>query len=332
MRNRFHLEKYHRTRRYKCPACGRPHCYARYVDSQGEIELPMECGRCDHEVSCGYHRPPREFLEKMFPDPFTAPSSLSLPMERLNPVLSNPASTLDDIKRHSSMPEVIVQHSMQRYEINPLYLFLSKRFGKEGTLALFREYGVGTSQRWGGATVFWQRDIDGIVRTGKIMGYDPETGHRVKNPRPLMQWAHCLIPREITTDDHSLAEPPHDFQLRQCYFGEHLLGKYPEKEVAIVESEKTALIASVEFPKIVWIATGGLSNLRPTKALAGRDVILIPDCGAEDRWQEKMLQMHMGVNSPKSIRISRMLSVRITPEQRSQGWDLADLLLQGRDQ
>jgi hypothetical protein len=32
-----------------------------------------------------------------------------------------------------------------------------------------------------------------------------------------------------------------DFELKQCYFGEHLLEKYPEKPVAVVESEKTAV-------------------------------------------------------------------------------------------
>ncbi len=190
---RFHLEKYHRTRRYTCPACGRPHCYARYVDSQGQIELPMECGRCDHEVSCGYHRPPREFLAQIFPDPFDAPARLSRPMKELRPLGSKPEVTEVENERLLTIPEEIVQRTLDCYEINPLYIYLSKVFGEEGTRALFMEYGVGTSKRWGGATIFWQRDIDGIVRTGKIMGYDPLTGHRIKNPRPQMQWAHCLI-------------------------------------------------------------------------------------------------------------------------------------------
>jgi hypothetical protein len=46
------------------------------------------------------------------------------------------------------------------------------------------------------------------------------------------------------------------FQLSQCLFGEHLL-KDTETPVAIVESEKTAIIASCYYPEFIWLACGG---------------------------------------------------------------------------
>ncbi len=56
-----------------------------------------------------------------------------------------------------------------------------------------REYCVGTSKHWPGACVFWQTDINGCVRTGKVMLYDAESGKRVKEPFNHVSWAHSLM-------------------------------------------------------------------------------------------------------------------------------------------
>ena len=51
---RYHLLKYKdRNSRFRCPNCGRPHCFTPYVD---ENDVPVDVeryGRCDHEQSCG---------------------------------------------------------------------------------------------------------------------------------------------------------------------------------------------------------------------------------------------------------------------------------------
>ena len=70
------------------------------------------------------------------------------------------------------------------------------------------------------------------------MLYDPETGHRIKEPRSYVTWVH--------TDLHY-----EEYNLKQCFFGEHLLSAYPNKSVAIVESEKSALIATHFMPDFV---------------------------------------------------------------------------------
>ena len=65
---------------------------------------------------------------------------------------------------------------------------------KEAIDLLSVEYHVGTSKHWTGATVFWQVDNQGKVRTGKVMLYNPETGKRVKEPYSHVSWVHSLIP------------------------------------------------------------------------------------------------------------------------------------------
>ena len=49
-----------------------------------------------------------------------------------------------------------------------------------------------------------------------------------------------------------------DYNLKQCLCGEHLLSEKPTKPVAIVESEKSALIATHYMPEFIWLAGSGM--------------------------------------------------------------------------
>lgn len=155
----------------------------------------------------------------------------------------------------SYIDENIMRSSQKCYEANNLFLFLSSQFGETATLSLMEKYHVGTSKHWTGATVFWQVDNQGKVRTGKVMLYNPETGKRVKEPYNHISWVHSLIPHK-------------DFNLCQCFFGEHLINAVKTKPIALVESEKTALIASYYLPQFVWIASGGKNGCFNTKSLS----------------------------------------------------------------
>ena len=115
----------------------------------------------------------------------------------------------------------------------------------------------------------------------------------------------------------------HDFRLRQCLFGLHLLR--PETQtVAIVEAEKTAVVASMFFPDVLFLATGGITNLRKEtcEPLKNKRVILFPDLGAEEIWEEKAKTIP-GLNNSL---ISHWLSNNATEEMRRKGLDIADIL------
>ena len=93
----------------------------------------------------------------------------------------------------SFMDSAVMQHSLSHYDINPLYTFLSDTIGRSNTERLFKLYRVGTSKKWNGSAVFWQVDSNGQVHTGKIMGYDAKTGHRLKVPHPHVCWVHTEL-------------------------------------------------------------------------------------------------------------------------------------------
>lgn len=92
-------------------------------------------------------------------------------------------------------------------------------------------------------------------KTGKFIKYNPVTGHRIKDDgtgAPIT-WVHSLLKR-----NGALVQ---GWELSQCLFGEHLLAKYPDKPVALVESEKTAVVCACTNPDCVWLATGGKGQL-----------------------------------------------------------------------
>jgi hypothetical protein len=113
------------------------------------------------------------------------------------------------------------------------------------------------------------------------------------------------------------------FELRQCLFGEHLLIDIA-KPVAVVESEKTAVIASVYLPQFIWLACGSLSNLTEIKCciLKGRTVALFPDLNGFDKWKSKAKELsHLAL-----FTVSDLLERKATEAEKKQGLDLADYL------
>lgn len=204
---RFHLQKYRYGSKISCPNCGRSRCFVRYVDEESIIRFPDTVGKCDHENSCGYHYTPREYFRDN-PDVLSQPDGGRADRCILPRVAERETPHPDP----SFISADVVARSLSHYEINPLYYYLCQTFGEEEAQRLFRLYRIGTSSKWGGATIFWQTDRQGQVRTGKIMLYDPATGHRIKEPRAYVSWVH------------SESHLP-DFHLRQCPFGEHLLNR-----------------------------------------------------------------------------------------------------------
>ena len=304
--HRFILEPYKGvSTRHTCPNCHRQRCFSKYIDTEKQIQFPEYVGRCDHEQKCGYHFTPRDYFEQ---NPAEKEKFSDSTFRSYAPVkVVQPVTT-------SYIDLDIVNQSLRGYPANKLFQFLSAQFGGAETLKLMKKYKVGTSKYWDGATVFWQTDNQCRVRTGKIMLYNSETGKRIKEPYNHVTWAHSVLHKG-------------DYNLKQCFFGEHLLSENKNRPVALVESEKTALIASYYLPQFLWIASGGKNgcfNANSLFVLAGRSAVLFPDLGATNYWRSKIeLMKSCGIE----VQMFDYLESNASESERKEGYDIADYLL-----
>lgn len=300
--HRFLLEPYKGMKtRYNCPQCQKNKTFTKYIDTETGNHINTLVGKCNRESKCGYHYPPKQYF---------IDTNTNIENTPLNYSINKPLVQKEEEKQTSYIPLNIFNNSLKDYDSNQLVCFLNNLFGATITSELISRYFIGTTDCWNGATVFWQIDIKGKIRTGKIMLYNQTTGKRVKEPYNHINWAH-------KTNNIN------DFELDQCFFGEHLLID-KTKPIALVESEKTALIASVYFPKFIWLAVGSLNNLNANKCMMLRDrnVVLFPDLGAFTKWEEK-------ANSIEGLKyhISNLLEKKALQNEKNEGLDLADYLV-----
>lgn len=314
---RYILEPYKGpASRYTCPRCHHKRTFSRYIDTLNMEHLPAELGRCSREVNCGYHAKPHQFKAD----------------NRQPANHHHGAKTLNQqaFAANCVIHPQYVNETFDNYNDNNFVQFLITRFGLGLAAEAVARYRIGTSNHWRGATIFWQIDTGLDVRTGKVMLYDRQTAKRVKTPFNHITWVHALLLKQIrlnneqltlTHGDKAIPLPTDMFTLQQCFFGEHLLAENPNKPVGIVESEKSAILASIYLPQITWLAAGSLSmlNAQRCEMLKQHDVTLFPDLNGYARWNAVARQMQ--------FKISTLLESAASTEDRILGLDLADYLL-----
>lgn len=296
---KFKFEKYKNLHsRYTCPKCKKKHELTRYIYSETGTHIADHVGRCNREVECGYDYTPKQY----FADNNIKPEES---------ITNNCNPKCEVVKPTSYISQLLFNGSLIRSQ-NHLITYLESLFGKETTEGLIMKYFIGTSRHWNCSTVFWQVDNTGKIRSGKIMLYNPKTGKRIKKPFNHITWVH-----KVTEQN--------DFNLKQCFFGEHLLNRYPSMPVAICESEKTAIISSIYLPQYLWLSSGQLHGLNYEKCLVlkGREVKLFPDLKCYERWNEKAKEF----SSIASFSMSDMLENMATEEDIANGNDIADVLI-----
>jgi len=284
--------------RFVCPACKkRDKTFTLYIDTETKQPLHYTVGICNRLSKCGYHYTPKQYF-------------IDNNMGFTKPVYYSPP-TLFKQQAISYIPDVVFTASLKQYSNNHFVQFLSSLFNDDVVQKLVHKYYIGTAKYWQGTTVFWQVDASGKIHTGKLMLYNPTTGKRVKQPYNHIQWAHKTIGQT-------------NFNLRQCLFGEHLLA-HNNQQVALVESEKTALIASVYLPDFIWLAAGSLSNLtlQKCKVLQDKSVTLYPDLNGFEKWNAKAKEL----SAICEISVSNLLERHASQTEKQQGLDLADYLV-----
>ena len=315
---RYQLERYRgRSTRYICPQCKRKQSFTRYIDTYNNNEYVSDnVGKCNRIDKCGYHYTPKQYYTD---NPWKRDSGGWL-VEN-DRVFNQPSKTKPPqppaVPPTSYIPEWVATGSLKRDSTH--LQWLRTTFGSDEAERIRQLYGVGGTRD--GRVVFWQRDTQGLLRTGKIMAYDPVTGRRTKGAGSC-DWAHSIMLRE-----GRIAQP---YNLKQCLYGEHLLGHeaYATATVAIVESYKTAHVGAIVLPEMLWTATDSLQGLTAERLmpLRGRHVVLYPDEGrGEEIWREKIRSIahEVGFDYTISNAISLYDSANIGP---SAGRDIADLV------
>lgn len=195
--------------------------------------------------------------------------------------------------------------------------------------------------------VFWQINAEGHICEGKVMYYQADA-HRsqVRNPVSI-SW--------LLRQKHLL---PEGWKAQNCLFGLHLLHEVHDNEndtlrydtlhydndnqiIAIVESEKTAIICSERLPTInqgsgqipvIWMATGGLNNLsvQILLPLKGQKIILFPDTDPTGKayadWLRIAGEAAKVLGHP--VNVSNLLEHYATEEQKQRKIDIADFIIE----
>lgn len=239
-----------------CPQCGKKRFVPFVLTADGKTLAGSEYGRCDRETSCGYFR---------YPDKEARATVEVEPRKELPPALFTftPNDTLN-------------------YDGNSLFDAFKYLTDRERLTGSFRRYYIGTGTQ--GACVYPQFDGT-FLRTAKAIHYGND-GHRMKDMQgeqlPVI-WYH---------KQKDVAQYMQTHQLKQCFFGQHLLKQYPTANVYVVEAEKTAVMMAATdrkpMKKRIWLACGGSQMLKGAidlMPLIGRDVTLIPDDGQYWNWK-----------------------------------------------
>lgn len=271
------------SRKQTCPHCGRQKCFKPYINNETGEMLHEAVGRCDHEQSCQYHYTPHDY----FADHPEARDQEKDGKTRPKPVVQIKAPVMKEYQQTEFFPLSWAEAAVKRDGTFTRW-FLSLPFPDTIKQRVLVEYYVGATANdiclnhvnYGPAAVFWMIDEQQRVHDAKLIAYQIN-GHRVEG------WGNSM--RSICK---KTGKGPQLDETEKVLFGLHLLPKYPDKAVCIVESEKTALICACQYPKFLWLATGGCGNLQTSKLkpLLNRRVIVYPDSGECSKWKERMAE------------------------------------------
>ncbi|MCQ2242796.1 MAG: DUF6371 domain-containing protein [Bacteroidaceae bacterium] len=293
--------------KHTCPYCGSRKSFRRYVDATTGLELSDNCGICDHKNRCGANYPPRELFRD---HPELRPDDMSRDYPNVGrgfpsrdyPQVGRGFPSRDSgfIRANGSQMFALQSNEYHQTEFFPFEWaekatsrestfsrwFMQLPYAEETKRKVLAEYYVGGTEKdivvrgvnYGPAAIFWMIDEQERVHDAKLIAYKGD-GHRAEG------WGNSI--RSIC---EKTKKGPQLEQTEKVLFGLHLINRYPDKVVCIVESEKSALICACHYPDYVWLATGGCGNLQPQKLqpLMNRTIVVYPDSGEYHKWSERM--------------------------------------------
>jgi hypothetical protein len=327
MDNRFSLDK--SSKKHLCPQCNKKR-FVFYIDTETNDYLPAIYGRCDRLDNCSYHLNP--YKDNYLKDNTTdhkEPKDWK-PKQKLKTVYFDLETFKQTLK-----PE--------RYEINTFIQNLLKNvkypFDIEDINKVIELYYLGTVANGYrvGANTFPFIDKDGKIRAVQVKQFDEQ------NHTTGTDFLHSIIEKHHNQNKTALPAWLQDYNKNEskvsCLFGEHLLSKYPNNPIALVEAPKTAIYGTLYLgppthPKnFIWLAVYNKSSFSfdKLKVLKGRDVFVFPDLSKDGNtfkeWETKAKEYQKLLSGTRFI-FSDLLERLASTEQKDKGADIADILIQ----
>lgn len=297
---KYTLEKYSGPKsRFICPNCKQKGEFSRYINNKTNSYISDEVGKCNRIDKCGYHSTPKEYFKN-------------------NNIVSVSNDTSDTNDTRDTLDTSLIQYDTIPFDLvsktfdsnialntNNFVKYLLRIFNDSLTIDLINKFKIGTAKN--NYTLFYQIDTEGNIRTGKKILYDSLTGKR----KDSIVYIHKKIDL--------------NYKLNQCFFGLNQLQNNYEN-VAIFESEKSAVLMSVYLENFICLAAGGsnMLNLEKFKILKDKkckSVILFPDKSYYDSWKEIAIKFSKILNM--DLRVSKVLE---KSDITNKGDDLADYL------
>lgn len=246
--------------------------------------LSLEYGICDRVNNCGYHNNPGNLSETNKKDLYNmVNATVSKKPETQTKSVYPTNEQLTCLSRHTSPFHVFCKEALKIPDEH------------------FKLWNIGTRDPF---TEFAYQNIQGRVVNIVSIEYLTK-GNNVKRNKERFPFSL----KANKGEKYSL-----------CLFGEHLLQE--GKIVCLVESEKTAFIASHFYPQFNWIATGGANKLTDEKidVLFNRRILYLNDADRAGKENSTIRKL-------KAYKLDFEV-IDLFPD-RNDGYDLADAIIEG---
>jgi hypothetical protein len=251
------IKKFDTKRNFKIitPCCNRSNSDGKFVNYK---ELPEIYGYCH---SCGKSSLPPSIYEDQDGNQYfwnDNQNKFESVLVYAGPITKSTKNT----SKHEVVEQKFIEESLiwEHFHLIPennLLFYLRKTYGNSRVDDAKETFVLGSTKD--GGSCFWSINTNLKIQKEKIAYYD----HNGKRTNKF------VVPFKNEDGYYN------------CLFGEHLLcdinkGK---KTVVLVESEKTAIVGYILFPKYDWLAYCGINGLTDNKLspLIGHNVLIIPD-------------------------------------------------------
>lgn len=324
------------NKKHHCPDCNR-NTFVYYIDTATGDYLPEQYGRCDRESKCNYYL-----------NPYKSGYAKAISEQEQDNRSEIPNNWKPQRKKAMPQPETIYfdfdtfKETLNNYEKNIFIqnLLQNVQFPFEITtiekiISLFRLGTISNGYRTGAIT-FPFIDVNNNVRAIQVKQFDND------NHTTGTDFLHSIIEKHCKRNNKQLPEWLEAYIQQDkritCLFGEHLLSKYPNNPIALVEAPKTAVYGTLYFglpetsESLIWLAVYNKSSFSfdKLKVLQGRFVYVFPDLSKDGNtfkeWETKAKDYESRLNGTRFI-FSDLLEQLAPERDKNEGNDLADYLI-----